>query len=601
MKKYIFLTTLVTLLLLPTQVYSMRMRTARVLAGTVFGASSQYDNEYQSYEPSYQHYQPSNQLANGLVFSTIALWAANKHLGSNRKPTPQHPSYYTPPEELEALTRTGYFSGGFANEGDFERAIQTNCQFVITACQKQIDIHQTIRPGRLIEYERLINDCYTVIELGGCSIEAYQDLENRYSSLVNKPAVYRADELGLTDTQSELPLFSLPEPKPEPLMGARLWKHQSHQLIQWSIDPQLINGIYKKGQQLDNNTRIRHNVKRSIDLFQKAKNKKSTPEQLQWIENQVKHIIETETLANAFNRKEEYHKFEAVQNYCDTAMDLTCAVAEGFWEGTVSFSDKVLHPSKITEKIKNCAISCGQALGTMLTEVGELGSLTLSNPSAAWDKLTEWKQNFTDVSSAIKNKMHELGVRGCLKNTVAYATEGALSLAALAAGIEFYEGAIGAIGALTSMSGGVLTTADGIQVFVGQVAAETLTKTSAIAAGSALAFFKEGQDRNIDQKDHSQRKFRQGHTFDKHGQNKTHELQMQAKSTRKPRGQWIDDLAAEEFIFNNLDKTKNGTVTIKLPPGLGRIINPDGSFSPATHARLVPSGAGVKTAYPIIL
>lgn len=76
---------------------------------------------------------------------------------------------------------------------------------------------------------------------------------------------------------------------------------------------------------------------------------------------------------------------------------------------------------------------------------------------------------------------------------------------------------------------------------------------------------------------------------------------MQAKSTRKPRGQWIDDLAAEEFIFNNLDKTKNGTVTIKLPPGLGRIINPDGSFSPATHARLVPSGAGVKTAYPIIL
>ena len=126
----------------------------------------------------------------------------------------------------------------------------------------------------------------------------------------------------------------------------------------------------------------------------------------------------------------------------------------------------------------------------MLSEVGELGSLTLSNPSAAWDKLTEWKQNFTDVSSAIKNKMHELGVRGCLKNTVAYATEGALSLAALAAGIEFYEGAIGAIGALKSMSGGVLTTADGIQVFIGQVATKTLTKTSAVAA---LALFQDGQ------------------------------------------------------------------------------------------------------------
>ena len=76
---------------------------------------------------------------------------------------------------------------------------------------------------------------------------------------------------------------------------------------------------------------------------------------------------------------------------------------------------------------------------------------------------------------------------------------------------------------------------------------------------------------------------------------------MQEKSNRKTRGKGWYELAAEEFIFNNLDKTKNGTVTIKLPPGLGRIINPDGSFSPATHARLVPSGAGVKTAYPIIL
>lgn len=30
-----------------------------------------------------------------------------------------------------------------------------------------------------------------------------------------------------------------------------------------------------------------------------------------------------------------------------------------------------------------------------------------------------------------------------------------------------------------------------------------------------------------------------------------------------------------------------------------RIVHPDGTFSSATHAVLVPSGSGVKTAYPV--
>ena len=64
-------------------------------------------------------------------------------------------------------------------------------------------------------------------------------------------------------------------------------------------------------------------------------------------------------------------------------------------------------------------------------------------------------------------------------------------------------------------------------------------------------------------------------------------------------GQWLDDLRAEQFISDNLDELRQGARTLDLPEGLGRVVNPDGTFSPATKVRLVPSGSGVKTAYPM--
>ncbi len=64
----------------------------------------------------------------------------------------------------------------------------------------------------------------------------------------------------------------------------------------------------------------------------------------------------------------------------------------------------------------------------------------------------------------------------------------------------------------------------------------------------------------------------------------------------------LDDAAAEKFIADNLHLTKGGTVDVPIPKGMeniGRIINPDGTFSQATHIRLVPSKSGVKSAFPI--
>ena len=89
-----------------------------------------------------------------------------------------------------------------------------------------------------------------------------------------------------------------------------------------------------------------------------------------------------------------------------------------------------------------------------------------------------------------------------------------------------------------------------------------------------------------------------GHTFSKHGSQNTKQLTKQAEGSGSPQGQWIDNGAAEKIISDNLNNLSNGAITVPIPKGVGRVINPDGSYTPATHARLVPSSSGVKTAYP---
>lgn len=91
---------------------------------------------------------------------------------------------------------------------------------------------------------------------------------------------------------------------------------------------------------------------------------------------------------------------------------------------------------------------------------------------------------------------------------------------------------------------------------------------------------------------------RVGHTFSKHGSHNTDELRLEATHSGRPVGQWLDDPAAERFIASKLPELTQGPKIFDLPPGIGRQINPDGSLAPATKAMLVPSNAGVKTAYP---
>jgi hypothetical protein len=93
---------------------------------------------------------------------------------------------------------------------------------------------------------------------------------------------------------------------------------------------------------------------------------------------------------------------------------------------------------------------------------------------------------------------------------------------------------------------------------------------------------------------------RLGHTFTKHGAENTAQLLKEAAGSGKPVGQWLNNAKAEQFIADRLGQLKNGAQTFDLPKGLGRVVNPDGTFSEATKARLVPSGSGVKTAFPLI-
>ena len=78
----------------------------------------------------------------------------------------------------------------------------------------------------------------------------------------------------------------------------------------------------------------------------------------------------------------------------------------------------------------------------------------------------------------------------------------------------------------------------------------------------------------------------------------TGHLLKEAAGSGRGLGQFLDGAAAEQFVAGHLDELAQGARTFPSPLGLGRIVNPDGTFSPAIRVRVVPSGSGVKTAYP---
>ena len=70
-----------------------------------------------------------------------------------------------------------------------------------------------------------------------------------------------------------------------------------------------------------------------------------------------------------------------------------------------------------------------------------------------------------------------------------------------------------------------------------------------------------------------------------------------------PQGQWLSDVVAEDFIARHLSQLGQGTRDIPLPTsvsGIGRVFSGNsGKIVEATYIRLVPSGSGVSTAFPI--
>ncbi len=94
-----------------------------------------------------------------------------------------------------------------------------------------------------------------------------------------------------------------------------------------------------------------------------------------------------------------------------------------------------------------------------------------------------------------------------------------------------------------------------------------------------------------------------GHAFKKHGSHNTKQLLYDAVKGNVPIGQWLDDIAAEEFIARHLNQLSQGARDIPIPnsiKSIGRVFkNKTGEIIDPTHIRLVPSGSGVNTAYPI--
>ncbi len=94
-----------------------------------------------------------------------------------------------------------------------------------------------------------------------------------------------------------------------------------------------------------------------------------------------------------------------------------------------------------------------------------------------------------------------------------------------------------------------------------------------------------------------------GHTFSKHGLHNTEQLKSFARNGDVSIGQWLNEIEAEKFIARHLNQLSNGVRDIPIPAylqNIGRVFrNGDAAILNPTHIRLVPSGSGVKTAYPI--
>lgn len=94
------------------------------------------------------------------------------------------------------------------------------------------------------------------------------------------------------------------------------------------------------------------------------------------------------------------------------------------------------------------------------------------------------------------------------------------------------------------------------------------------------------------------------HTFETHGHGSknTRKLRGRAGSENRQQGQWLNNEIAAEWIFDNRNFINGPFTDLPLPKGLGQVILPDGTVTPATHARIVPLPDGtVRTAFPIVL
>ena len=88
-----------------------------------------------------------------------------------------------------------------------------------------------------------------------------------------------------------------------------------------------------------------------------------------------------------------------------------------------------------------------------------------------------------------------------------------------------------------------------------------------------------------------------GHTFSTHGAGPKAfgGLSGRAAGTGQPQGQWLNNEAAANFL-SSFDLA--GPASVRIPTGLGQIINPDGSVTPANWATVIPRGTGIRTSYP---
>lgn len=116
-----------------------------------------------------------------------------------------------------------------------------------------------------------------------------------------------------------------------------------------------------------------------------------------------------------FNHAGEIDKATALADVCWTLLDCFHAAGEGLVEGACQIVNDVIHPIDFAQDVLRGAYLCGNCIGELVIEVGQLGYYVCVDSHRAHQNIDEWIDFFGAVYSTLQENSKTLKLRDVIK------------------------------------------------------------------------------------------------------------------------------------------------------------------------------------------